>query len=89
MQYLEINATGTYKLKASAGYLQGVQVNLPGAGTIQIFDNITNSAPAIAGATAFLLPAAGSFMNYDCHFSTGLTIVIASMSGGTITVSFY
>lgn len=89
MQYQEINGNGTYKLKIGPGYLQGVTVNLPGSGTIQIFDNVAGSGTAIAGATAFALPAAGSFLDYDVNFNTGLTIVIASMVTGSITVEWY
>ena len=89
MQYQEITANGTYKLKVGPGYLQGVTVNLPGSGTIQIADGLTAAAPFIAGSTAFALPAAGSFLDYDCHFSTGLTIVIGSMVTGSITVEWF
>ena len=92
MQYKELTATGTTTIKTGPGYLQGITVNHPGSGpgTIQIFDNITNSAPAIAGATAFALPTAGSFLDYDCHFTTGLTIVVGgTFTGGTLTVEYY
>jgi hypothetical protein len=91
MQYREITAAGTFVLKAGAGYLQGVTVNLPGTTpTLQIFDNTsaalpTGGTPGIAGsAAAFAIPAAGSFLDYDCHFSNGLTVVI----GGTGTMSY-
>ena len=90
MQYQEITGNGTYKLKQGPGYLQGVTVNLPGSGTIQIADNTSAAAPFIAGGgAAFALPTAGSFLDYDCHFSNGLTIVIASMVTGSITVEWY
>jgi len=87
--YKEIVANGTYTLKSQGGYLEGVVVNIPGSGTIQIADNTTAAAPFIAGATAFALPAAGGFLNYNTHFSTGLTIVIGSMVSGSITVTYY
>jgi hypothetical protein len=90
MQYKEIVASGTYVLKTSAGYLQGVTVNLPGSGTIIIADQTSNAAPFIAGGgAAFALPAAGFYLDYDCHFSNGLTVVIGSMTTGSITVEFY
>ena len=92
MQYQEITAAGTVTIKTGAGYLQGITVNNPGTGpgTLQVFDNITNSAPAIAGATAFNLPTAGSFLDYDCHFTKGLTVVVGgTFTNGTITVEFY
>lgn len=86
MLYQEITAAGTYVLKNGAGYLQGITINLPGTTpTVQIFDNSAASGTAIAGGgAAFALPAAGSFLDYDCHFSKGLTVVI----GGTGTMSY-
>lgn len=89
MQYREINSNNTYVLKTGPGYLQGITVNLAGSGTIQIADNTSAAAPFIAGATAFALPAAGSFLDYDCHFTNGLTIVVGSMTTGSITVEYY
>ena len=88
MLYLEIVTSGTYVVKVGNGYLQGITVNAPGGGTIQIADNTSAAAPFIAGATAFSLPSAGFYLDYDCHFTTGLTIVTASMSSGTITVEY-
>jgi hypothetical protein len=88
MQYREIVADGTVTLKTGAGYLQGITVNIPGSGTIQIADQTTIAAPYIAGATAFALPAAGSYLDYDCHFTTALTIKIASSSSMSITVEY-
>ena len=92
MLYKEIAATGTTVLKTGPGYLQGVTVNNPGTGpgTIQIFDNGAASGTAIAGATAFALPAAGSFLDYDCGFTNGLTVVVGgTFTNGTITVEYY
>jgi hypothetical protein len=88
MLYKELVASGTYVLKTGPGYLQGITVNIPGGGTLQIADQTTAAAPFIAGATAFALPTAGVYLDYDCHFTTALTIVIGSMSGGSITVEF-
>ncbi len=88
MQYREIVASSTVLLKTGPGYLQGITVNIPGSGTIQIADNTSAAAPFIAGATAFALPAAGTYLDYDCHFTTGLCIVVGSMSGGSITVEY-
>ncbi len=89
MLYREIVASGTTTLKTGPGYLQGITVNIPGSGTIQIADQTSAAAPWIAGATAFALPAAGTYLDYDCHFTNALTIVIGSMSGGSITVEYY
>ena len=97
MQYRELTAAGTFTLKSGAGYLQGITVNLAGSTpTLQIFDNITNSLPTggttgIAGsAAAFALSTtAGTFYDYDCHFSNGLTVVIGGTGTMSYTVEFY
>ncbi len=89
MQYKELAATGTYLIKNGPGFLQGIVVGVPGGSTLQIADQTTAAAPFIAGATAFVTPAAGSVLAYNCHFTTALTIVVGSMTAGTITVSFY
>jgi hypothetical protein len=89
MQYKEIVADGTYQLKTGAGYLQGITINLPGSGTIQIADQVSAAAPFIAGATAFALPASGTYLDYDCHFTTGLCVKIASSTNASITVEYF
>lgn len=91
MQYKELTAAGTYVLKVGAGYLQGITVNLPGTTpTLQIFDNGAASGTAIAGGgAAFAIPAAGSFLDYDCHFTNGLTVVIGGSSTMSYTVEYY
>jgi hypothetical protein len=97
MLYQEITAAGTYVLKVAPGYLQGISINLP-AGTgpsLRIFDNTsaalpTGGTPGIAGsAAAFAPPAAGGFLDYDLHFSNGLTIVVAGTGTMSYTVAFY
>lgn len=89
MLYREIVASSTVLIKTGAGYLQGITVNIPGGATIQIADQTSAAAPFIAGATAFALPAAGTYLDYDCHFTNGLTVVVGSMSNGSITVEYY
>lgn len=96
MQYIELTAAGTYVLKTGPGYLQGITVNLPGTSpTLRIFDNTSAALPTggtagIAGSSAaFAIPAAGSFLDYDCHFSNGLTVVIGGTSTMSYTVEFY
>jgi hypothetical protein len=90
MYYKELNAAGTYLIKGAQGYLQGITVNLPGSGTLQIADNSAGSAaaPFIAGATAFAIPPAGSYLDYDCSFSNGLTIVVGGTGPLSITVEW-
>jgi hypothetical protein len=87
--YKELTANGTFTLKATAGHLVSIIVNLPGGGSMQVFDNTSAAAPAIMGGSAAIaLPAAGSNLKYDCDFYTGLTIVISGMTSGSITVNF-
>lgn len=94
MQYQELSTgTGTFVLKKGAGYLQGIQVNVSAvAVTLQIFDNVSAAAPAIAGgAAAFPLSAVGTtpFYRFDCHFTNGLTIVVGGSGTFSLTVEFY
>lgn len=92
MQYRELNANATVILKKGPGYLQGITVNLPGGASIQVLDSNGDDgkSSSIAGGVAFALPAAGSFLDYDCHFTNGLTVVLSGVVGGTsVTVEFY
>jgi hypothetical protein len=86
--YKEINANGTYLIKNGQGFLHNITVNVPGGGTAKVADAITDTTPYIAGQTAFTLPAAGTTLRYDVNFQTGLTIVVAGMTAGSITVSY-
>jgi hypothetical protein len=92
MQYQELVTNASFLIKSGAGYLQGIVVNAATgtSPTIQVWDNVSAAAPAIAGGTAaFAVPAAGSALVYDCHFSKGLFIVIGGTFSGSLTVSFY
>jgi antibiotic biosynthesis monooxygenase (ABM) superfamily enzyme len=73
MNYLEINSSGTTLVKTGPGYFQGITVNAAGSSwTLQIFDNVSATAPAIAGgAGAFTIPPAGNFVEMDVHFKSG------------------
>lgn len=87
--YQEINAAGTFTVKSGPGFLHRIVVNAPGGATIRIYDNTAASGTAIVGgAAAVAIPAAGSLLDYDVNFQIGLTIVIATMTAGSITVSF-
>ena len=48
-----------------------------------------DDAPNAVTFTAFTVPTAGSFLNYDCHFNTGLTIVTGGTTAGSLTVEWY
>lgn len=87
--YREINSNATTQLRTGVGFLDRVTVNNAGsAWTLQIFDNTTCAAPAIAGATAFTVPAAGSNLLYNVTFNSGLCLLTAGTTAGSITVSF-
>ena len=88
LAYLEINTNSTVTVKSRAGVLDSIVVNAPGSGTIQIADALTNVAPYIAGATAFALPPAGTTLGYGTEFYTGLTVTVAGMTDGSITLSY-
>lgn len=89
-KFKELNANGTFNLAVQQGILHKIVVNVPGGATIQVFDNASGAAsgPAIVGATAAALPAAGSVLAYEASFSNGLVIVIATMTSGSVTVVF-
>jgi len=94
MQYRELSTgTGTYVIKTGAGFLQGIQVNVAAAATtLQIFDQTSAAAPAIAGgAAAFPLSAVGTtpFYRYNCSFTNGLTIVVGGSGTFSLTVLYY
>jgi NhaP-type Na+/H+ or K+/H+ antiporter len=87
MEATEISDKATHVLKQGAGFLQAVVVNNAGSSwSLQIFDQVSAAAPAIAGATAFAVPTAGTVLAYGCYFSNGLTIVTAGTTAGSITV---
>ena len=92
MQFRELTAAGTYVLKMGPGYFQGITVN-SNAGTsptLRIADNASNAAPYIAGGSAaFAIPTSGSFLDYDCRFSNGLTVVVGGTLTGSLTVAWY
>jgi hypothetical protein len=94
MRFTELTTSGTYVLKQSAGFLQGITVNLPAGTTptLTLWDSngTTSTMPAIAGGSAaFALPAAGAFLQYNVHFSNGLTVVLAGTGTQSYTVSYY
>jgi hypothetical protein len=94
MKYIEITANGTTYVKNGPGYLQGILVNnaTGTSPTIQILDiNATAStSPAIAGGSAaFAVPAAGTFLDYDCNFSNGLAVIVGGTFSGSLTVTYY
>jgi hypothetical protein len=86
--YTELTSMGTHTVKSLPGFLNKVVVNVPGGATIQIYDGTVAEGTAIAGATAFDLPAAGSVLSYQVNFYASLVIVLAGGTGTSITVSF-
>src|SRR5882724_445045 len=87
--YREINTNASTQVRTGLGFLESIVVNNAGsAWTMQVFDNSACSGTAIAGATAFTVPTAGSSLRYDTTFNTGLCILTAGTTPGSITVSF-
>jgi hypothetical protein len=88
--FREINSNATTQIRIGAGFLENIVVNAPGTTwTIQIFDSGSCSGTAVAGATAFTVPAAGSNLRYDAALSSGLCILTAGGApAGSITVSY-
>lgn len=87
--FREINSNATTQLRTGVGFLDRVVVNNAGTSwTLQIFDNTSCAAPAIAGATAFTVPVAGSTLLYNVNFNSGLCLLTAGTTPGSITVSY-
>ena len=77
-KYANITTNTTTLLKRTAGRLYRVIIGNP-AGTVTIYDNTTNSAPIIGTLTLGASQPVNS-IEFDAHFSTGLTIVTSSNS---------
>jgi len=87
--YREINSNTSTQLRTGEGILDRVVVNNAGsAWTLQIFDSLACNSTAIAGATAFTIPVAGSVLSYNVQFNTGLCLLTAGTTPGSLTVSF-
>lgn len=87
--YKEINSNATTQVRVGAGFLETIVVNNAGsAWTVQIFDNTACSGTAIAGATAFTVPTAGSTLRYNATFNAGLCILTAGTTPGSLTISY-
>lgn len=92
MQATNIANKATNLLKNQAGYVQGITVVAPGTTwTLQVFDSANTGSPSnpILGATAMAVPAAGTFIPLNCHFSNGLIVLTAGTTAGEIVVTWY
>ena len=81
--YAHISTATTTICKYGAGFLHNIIVNNPTNNNVTICDNISAVAPIIA----IINPGASSVpvtLQYDCPFSTGLTIVTAGTPDLTI-----
>jgi hypothetical protein len=86
--YREINSNATTQLRTGAGVLNRIVINAPGsAWTLQVFDNTTCTGTAIAGATAFTITGTGD-LSYNVQFNTGLCLLTAGTTPGSMTVSY-
>lgn len=86
--YTEVTSNASTQVKTGAGTLQSIIVSGPGsAWTIQVFDNTSCAAPAIFGATAVTVPVAGTVINFNADFNTGLCVKTAGTTPGEITIT--
>lgn len=85
--YRNLTANATTVVKSGAGLLKGIFVNSLGTGTasITVYDNTAASGTKIATINAALL--IGPF-EYEATFTTGLTVVVASLLPPDITVIY-
>lgn len=78
-KYSHINTATTTVLKYGAGRLHKIIVNTSVTETVTVYDNTVGSGTEIAVLT---LSTAGNplpfFLEYDCPFNTGLTVVTSS-----------
>lgn len=83
---LAANATTT--VKTGAGTLDSIIINTVGASanTITVYDNTAGSGTKIATVDGTI--AGGTRIIYNCAFTTGLTIVIATGTAANITVVY-
>ena len=79
----------SYVLKYGPGVLKKVIINNPVASTITIYDNTAASGTTIATITSYAAGGANAvepyIIDYDCAFSTGLTINTSAAINLTIT----
>lgn len=83
MSYLydNITAATTTTVKSGQGVLKRIVINETAAGTIAIYDNTAGSGTLIGTLKASI---AEQSLEYDAHFTTGLTIVTAAASDITV-----
>lgn len=85
----ELTSNATTILKEGRGHLSKIVVNMPGSGSIRVFDGTDSDGTAIVGgAGAVALPAAGTALAYDCEFYNGLCVITSGMTAGSVTVVF-
>ena len=70
--YRNITTATTTTVKSGAGTLHKIIINLSAAGTITIYDNTAGSGAKIATIKA---SASEGHYDFNCKFTTGLTIV--------------
>jgi len=88
-QYSHISTNSTNVIKIGPGTLQRVTINSPGGtnNTATIYDNTSGSGTVI-GVINTTSGASSSTLMYNCQFSVGLTVVVASGSAADLTVIY-
>jgi hypothetical protein len=92
MNWTNLNTSAaTTKIKSGAGFLQGFTVVVPATGTIKLVDtNDTGTLTNLIVGTvaAMALPAAGTNVPLNMHFSQGLVAVMAG-AGFEVVLEWY
>ena len=92
MQYTNLTNKATNLVKGSAGFLQGFTFASAGSSwTLQIFDsaNVASPSTPICGATAITVPAAGTQVVLNVHFSNGLVFLTGGTTAGELVAEWY
>lgn len=74
-------------MKSQAGILRRIVINTKGAtgNTLTIYDNTSASGTKIGTIDTTVSPGA---INFECNFSTGLTVVTATGTCADVTVVY-
>ncbi len=85
--YNNLTTSSPTNVKAAAGFLHRITFNQPFPNILKIYDNTTAATTLIATVSGGLAISAGTGMEYNVNFGTGLTL---SATSGTpdITISY-
>lgn len=87
-RYHNVTGQATVEIKAGAGTLHAITFNKPVATSVlTIYDNTAGSGTAVIGTVTVPASPQPVTLFYDCIFTTGLTVVMAT-ADMDITVSY-